>query len=118
MSYQSSTVQSTLSNPPVLMFSAVGIGRGSTALTGNNRQEWYYNSTNLSTDIFAAAAQPFFTDGYYLGIRPGDIIIGTQYTSAGATGATGVITFQASVIAVTTGGASVSTGSAITSTFT
>lgn len=117
MAYQSSTVQSTLSNPPVLMFSAVGIGRGSTSLTGNNRQEWFYTSTNLTTDIFAAANQPFFTDGFYLGMRPGDIVVGSMYTSAGATGATGVVTFQASVIAVTTSGASVSTGSAMTSTF-
>jgi len=117
MSYVSSTVASTLTNPPVLMFSAIGIGRGSTALTGNNRQEWYYTSTNLTTDIFAAAGQPFFTDGYYLGMRPGDIVVGTMYTSAGATGNTGVVTFQASVIAVTTAGASVSTGSAMTSTF-
>lgn len=114
MSYQSSTVASTLSNPPILAFSAIGIGRGSTNLTGNNRQEWYYNSTNLTTDISAAL---FFTDGYYLGMRPGDIVVGTQYTSAGATGATGVITFQGSVVQVTTAGASLSTGSIMTSTF-
>lgn len=111
------TAYSTSSNPAVLAWSAIGIGRGSTALTGNNRQEWVYNSTNLTTDISAAANQPFFTDGFYLGMRPGDLVVGTQYTSAGATGATGVITFQASVIAVTTAGASVSTGSMMTSTF-
>lgn len=99
------------------MVSAVGIGRGSTALSGNNRQFWSYVSTNLSTDIAAAAAQPFFTDGFYLGMRPGDLIFGTQYTSDGTTAATGVISFQAAVIAVTTGGASVSTGSVMTSTF-
>lgn len=117
MAYVSSTVASTLSNPPVLMVSAIGIGRGSTALTGNNRQIWSYVSTNQSTDIFAAAAQPFFTDGFYLGMRPGELIQGTMYTSAGATAATGVLTFQASIIAVTTAGASVSTGSMMTSTF-
>lgn len=114
MSYQSSTVGTTASNPPVLAWSAVGIGRGSTALTGNNRQEWFYTSTNLTTDITAAN---FFTDGFYLGMRPGDIIVGTQYTSAGATLSTGIISFQASVVSVTTAGAQVSTGSMMTSTF-
>ena len=117
MAYVSSTVATTASNPPVCMVSAVGIGRGSTALTGNNRQMWFYTSTNLTTDIFAAAAQPFFTDGYYLGMRPGDNIQGTMYTSAGTTAAAGVVSFLASIIAVTTAGASVSTGSMMTSTF-
>jgi hypothetical protein len=110
MAYVSSTVQSTLSNPPVLMFSAVGIGRGSTALTGNNRQEWFYTSTNLTTDLTAAN---FFTDGYYLGMRPGDVVIGTQYTAAGGS----AVTFQGSIATVTTAGAAFTVSSIMTSTF-
>lgn len=117
MAYQSSTVATTASNPPVNMTSGIGIGRGSTGLTGNNRGIWFYNSTNLTTDICAAANQPFFTDGYYLGMRPGELVVGTMYTSAGTTASAGVVSFVASVIAVTTGGASVSTGSMMTSTF-
>lgn len=117
MAYQSSTVPTTASNPPICLTAGLGIGRGTTALTGNNRSVWLYTSTNLTTDISAAANQPFFTDGFYLGMRPGDMVMGTMYTSAGTTAAAGVVSYLASVIAVTTGGASISTGSVMTSTF-
>lgn len=110
MSYQSSTVQTTASNPPVLMVSAIGIGSGSTAFSGGNRKWWSYISTNLTTDI---AAANFFTDGFYLGMRPGDLVIGAQYTSDGSSG----IAFTGVISAVTTSGAQFTTGSIMTSTF-
>ena len=117
MAYVGTSVSSTLQNPPINVHSGLGVGRGSTTLTGGNKQLWQYNSTNLTTDITAAANQPFFTDGYYLGMRPGDLILGCNYTSAGTTAATGVVSWVGAVIAVTTAGASVSTGSVMTSTF-
>lgn len=98
------------SNPPINLTSGIGIGRGSTALTGGNKSLWMYNSTNLSTDILASN---FFTDGFYLGMRPGDIVLGTQYTSAGSS----VISFQGVIASVSTSGASLSTGGTMTSTF-
>lgn len=108
MAYAGSTAATP--NPPVLIASGLGIGRGSSALTGGNKQLWMYNSTNLTTDITAAS---FFTDGWYLGMRPGDLVIGTQYTSAGSS----VISFWGSISAVTTAGATLSTGGLVTSTF-
>lgn len=107
MSYSGSTAATP--NPPVLMGGGLA-SRSSTALTGNNKQLWLYTSTNLTTDISASA---FFTDAYYLGMRPGDIVMGTQYTSAGSS----VITFQGSLSAVTTSGGTLSTGGLMTSTF-
>jgi hypothetical protein len=108
MAYAGSTAATP--NPPVLVASGLGIGRGSSALTGQNKQLWLYNSTNQTTDIVAAS---FFTDGWYLGMRPGDIVIGTQYSSAGSS----VISFVGSISAVTTAGATLSTGGLMTSTF-
>lgn len=107
MSYSGSTAASP--NPAICVSGAMT--RGSTVLTGNSKQLWMYNSTNLTTDLTAAG---FFSDGVALGMRPGDLVIGTQYTSAGSS----VISFTSVVASVTTGGAaSLSTGGTMTSTF-
>lgn len=96
------------SNPPAAI--SQQLTRGTTVITDNKPQMWLYNSTNLTTDMTAAG---FFSDGVSLGMRPGDVVIGTQYTSAGSS----VITFQASVASITTAGAaSLSTGGMLTST--
>lgn len=108
MAYSGTTAATP--NPPVLIASGLGIGRGSSALTGGNKQVWLYNSSNLSTDLTSAN---FFSDAWYLGMRPGDIVMGTQYTSAGSS----VVSFVASVPSVTTAGAALSTGGLMTSTF-
>lgn len=108
MAYSGTTAATP--NPPILIASGLGIGRGSSALTGGNKQVWLYNSTNLTTDLVAAN---FFTDGWYLGMRPGDIVLGTQYTSAGSS----VLTFMGSISSGSTAGMSFTTGSIMTSTF-
>lgn len=108
MAYSGSTAATP--NPPVLIASGIGIGRGSSALTGNNKQVWLYTSTNLTTDITAAN---FFTDGWYLGMRPGDIVMGSQYTSAGSS----VVSFIGSISSGSTAGMGISTASLMTSTF-
>lgn len=108
MAYSGTTAATP--NPPVLVASGLGIGRGSSALTGQNKQVWLYNSTNLTTDIVAAN---FFSDGWYLGMRPGDIVMGTQYTSAGSS----VLSFLGSISSASTAGAAFTTGSLMTSTF-
>lgn len=96
------------SNPPAAV--AQTLTRGSTLGTDGKPQLFLYSSTNLTTDIVAAN---FFTDGFYLGMRPGDIVMGSQYTSAGSSR----ITFTGTISAVTTAGAQMSTGSVMTSTF-
>lgn len=131
MSYYGTTQASSLANPPrqliaPLASNAALIGsteylstQGSTASNnpngpgGGGGALWFYTSTNLTTDLAASANQPFFTDGFYLGMRAGDIVMGSQYTSLGSS----VITFTGSIASVSTAGASLSTGSFMTSTF-
>jgi hypothetical protein len=74
-------------------------------------QVWRYNSTNLTTDLVVAG---FFTDGYYLGMQIGDLLFGTQWTSAGSSfiSYAGVLTTTNS-----TAGFNLSTGGTMTSTF-
>lgn len=127
MSYFGTTQLSSVANPPRLI--AAGLAnntaiqgstqflstQGSTAAYANapggiGGNQWSYVSTNLTTDISAAN---FFSDGFYLGMRAGDMVQGAQYTSAGSS----VITFLGTVVSVSTAGASLSTGSLITSTF-
>lgn len=116
MAYYGSTASSSLANPPRLMVSAMVSLPETTGLsTATNNQHlqggqlWFYSSTNLSTDILAAN---FFTDGKALGMKPGDIVIGNQFSSAGSS----VQTFICSVTGVSTSGATLSTGASLTST--
>lgn len=119
MAYSGTTAATSLRNPPRCvagggLYGVVGNSTGlSTAPEAPNNQGgslWFYNSTNLTTDL---TASNFFSDGYYIGMRPGDMVFGQQFSSAGSS----VTTFQGSVTGVSTDGASLSTGSLITSTF-
>lgn len=128
MAYFGTTAASSIANPPRLI-SAAPLAtnpaiagstaflstQGSTAVYANapgggGGNAWIYTSTNLTTDIVAAN---FFSDGFYIGMRPGDLVMGTQFSSANSS----AITFQGSIVAVSTAGASLSTGSLLTSTF-
>jgi hypothetical protein len=109
MAYSGATAASSVANPPACI--SQPLTRGTSALTGNKPQVWLYSSTNLTTDLVAAN---FFADGYTLGMRPGDLVQGTQYTSAGSS----VISFLGTIASVSTAGAaSLSTGGLMTSTF-
>lgn len=118
MAYFGTTQASSLINPPRLVsFSAISQTPGTTGLStapaspnAQGGQLWYYSSTNLTTDIVASN---FFSDGYYLGMRPGDTVFGVQFSSAGSS----VTSFQGALTGVSTNGASLSTGSVMTSTF-
>lgn len=118
MAYYGSTQASSVANPPRLVIPGGMAGvPGTTGLStapaspGNQGGAlWYYASTNLTTDIVASN---FFSDGYYLGMRPGDCVMGVQFSSAGSS----VTTFMGAVTGVSTNGASLSTGSVMTSTF-
>lgn len=120
MAYYGATAASSLANPPRCIAGGglYGVAGDTTGLTTapespNNQggSLWYYASTNLTTDVFATG---FFTDGKDLGMRPGDLVMGVQFSSAGSS----VQTFFSAVTAISTAGAvSVSTGSQITSTF-
>lgn len=117
MAYSGSTAATTLANPPRKLIEGIAGLQGTTGLTtapgapgAQGGALWFYSSTNLTTDIVASN---FFTDGKYLGMRPGDVVIGIQFTSAGSS----VTSFMGAITGVSTSGASLSTGSVMTSTF-
>lgn len=117
MAYSGSTAATTLANPPRKVVEGVAGLAGTTGLTtapgapgAQGGALWVYSSTNATTDLVASN---FFSDGRNLGMRPGDIVIGVQFTSAGSS----VQTFIGAITGVSTSGASLSTGSLITSTF-
>lgn len=122
MAYFSSTVGAT-GNPPQLVFPMGGGARtilgtsnitawtSAVAVPAAGVQIWRYNSTNLTTDLVSAG---FFTDGYRLGMQIGDLLFGTQWTSAGSSfiSYAGVLTTTNS-----TAGWNLTTGGTMTSTF-
>jgi hypothetical protein len=128
MAYFGSTQLSSIANPPRQLVAPFATNsalagstqflstQGSTAANNANGPGggggglWVYSSTNLTTDLTAAN---FFSDGFYLGMRAGDLVMGNQFTSAGSS----VVTFTGSIVSVSTAGASLSTGTLITSTF-
>ena len=102
MAYSGSTAASSVANPPALMGGQ--LTRGS-SLGPNVRgfQSWSYQSTDGST---VSSASAYFTDAWYLGMRPGDHIQGTYYSSVGSTDR---YSYRLIVTSVTTGGAVCST---------
>lgn len=128
MAYFGTTASSSVSNPPRQLIAPIAISPALTGSTnflttqgstyannahapgGGGGSVWYYCSTNLTTDIVASN---FFSDGFYLGMRAGDMVMGVQFSSLGSSH----ISFQGSIVSVTTAGASLSTGSVMTSTF-
>ena len=107
MAYSGATAASSIANPPVLL--ARGMGNtvnGTTDVIGQGL--WMYSSTNSTTEM---QASNFFTDAYYLGMRKGDVVL-----CVGTSGTTQTLCIQV-IGAVTTNGASMSSGNAISSTF-
>lgn len=128
MAYFGTTAASSVSNPPRQLVAPFATNaslpgstqflstQGSTAANNSNAPGggggglWAYVSTNLTTDLTVAN---FFSDGFYLGMNAGDQIQGAQFTSLGSS----VTTFYGTIVSVSTAGASLSTGSLLTSTF-
>ena len=114
MAYSGSTAPSSVANPPRKLVEGVASLRGTTGLTtdpsgvpgGQGGALWVYNSTNQTTDL---TVSNFFSDGYYLGMRPGDIVMGCWFTSAGSS----VVSYQGTITGVSTSGATL--GAMITS---
>ena len=113
MAYSGTTAASSVANPPNQIARVVGgrLSASSSASAGGGGGLWLYNSTNLTTDM---TASNFFTEAYYIGMKQGDLVMGTQASSAGSTTQ---IAFVAALGAVTTAGAALSTGGTMTSTF-
>jgi len=119
MAYSGATAASSVANPPRCIAGGAfarlpGATTGlSTAPTkGPNLQGgalWFYASTNKTTD---RDVSNFFSDGFYLGMAPGDMVFGVEFTSAGSS----VQTFMNTITGVSTSGATMSTGGSLTST--
>ena len=123
MAYLGSTQASSLRNPPRCLISgfagtprstALSTGIPSDGLASAYRTQggavWLYSSSHGST---AAMDTNFFTDAWYIGMRPGDIVLGVQWTTAGSS----TVLYMGAIAAVSTSGANLSTGGTVTSTF-
>ena len=118
MAYQGTTAASTVSNPPRMLIPRLG-GPTSTQLstgvgTNTYREQgggiWFYSSSHGSTEVMDTN---FFTDAWYLGIRPGDLLFGVQWTTLGSS----LVTYFVAFRSVSTAGANLSTGGSVTSTY-
>jgi len=120
MAYLGSTQSSSAVNPVRLLAGSFHSRPGATGLLGilttsQNQQAvggnlWTYTSTNTSTETEAST---FFSDGWYLGMRPGDVVMSVSYTS----GSTHTLSFGV-VTAASSAGVTISTGSRISSSYT
>lgn len=119
MAYQSSTAASSVANPPRCLIPSFSGLAGTTNLSTANgancyREQgggvWLYISSHGST---ACMDTNFFTDARDLGIKPGDILLGLQWTTAGSS----TVLFMGAFASVSTAGANLSTGGTVTSTF-
>ena len=109
MAYAGTTAASTVTNPPMsLNAPALGGVNPNTTEAVNGRRVWLYNSTHSTTQL---SDTNFFTDAYYIGMKRGDILIGTCNTGSS------VAVFVGVLGAVTTNGAALaSTGGILSST--
>lgn len=109
MAYQSSTLGATSANPPrLLVASMAGSNPASTVPFGPSM--WMYQSTDSTTLAFGSN---YFTDAQALGMRQNDIVFVQCQSSVGSSQVLAI----GSLSAVTTSGANLTTGGAITSTF-
>ncbi|MEE9528426.1 MAG: hypothetical protein V3V88_00035 [Dehalococcoidia bacterium] len=119
MAYVGSTAASSAVNPPRLVTGSFHARPGTTGLLGilttsQNQQAsggnlWTYVSTNASTSMNDATN---FTDGWTLGMRPGDIVMSVCYTS----GSTHTLNISV-VTDASSAGVTLSTGSRISSSY-
>jgi len=106
MSYSGTTA--TTPNPPAQL-SIGALTKGSTTGSLKAPQLFGYRSTNHTTDITASS---FFSDGYNLGMRPGDILLASYFSSVGSTQFTVSL---CTVISVSTSGGATVAGSTVAS---
>lgn len=123
MTYLGSTAATSLANPPRCLISgfagqpkstqlstAVPSDGARSAYNSQGGGVWLYASSHGSTEV---QDTNFFTDAQRLGIRPGDIMLGAQWTTLGSS----IVFYMGMFRSVSTAGANLSTGGSITSTF-
>lgn len=119
MAYLGSTAASSVANPPRCLIPSFSGIRNTTNLSTANgantyREQgggvWLYSSSHGSTETMATG---FFSDAQALGMRPGDLVFGVQWTTAGSS----QVVYMGVLDSVSTAGAALSTGGTMTSTF-
>lgn len=115
MAYSGSTASSSVANPPRLLLPATGLtlAANSTSIAKRGGQVWYYASSD-GTTVWQNAG--YFTDGKALGMQLGDMLMGVSYTTESSTGHISVL--GGLITTNSTAGWNLSTGGAMTSTFT
>lgn len=109
MAYVGTTAASSVQNPPIQI--ARGLAGGILGSTVNGTGLWFYNSTDGTTVMESST---YFTDGHFMGMRQGDIILGA---AGGSIGSTTPIAYIGVLGISSTAGVGLSTGGTITSTF-
>lgn len=112
MAYSGSTAASSAAFPPVCIAGGMGGGRSGSTTTPVGNKLWFFATTDTSTGPFTAG---YFTDGYELGMKQGDVVIVAAQTSTVASSNTLYLGIVSSVSS-TGGGTQLSTFSFISST--
>jgi hypothetical protein len=109
MAYQSSVAEPFLLSWPALAGPIVGAPNvAGSSVNAQRPRIWSYLST--ADALTTVTATSYFSDGYYRGMRPGDMVVVVNSTST--TSSTGVTATWAAVTAYTssTGGVNLTTG--------
>ena len=90
MAYKGSTELASDANPPRCLTAGMWGKRSTTVLPSSvgGQNVWLYNTTESCTDLVASN---FFTDALRLGMRQGDLIMGTFTTGSTVSAYMGVI---------------------------
>ena len=112
MAYQGTTAGSSLANPPRQMYGANMWGTRSTSVISSTKlvgqNVWLYNTTDGASELVSTV---YFVDGFYLGMKSGDIIMGSIDTGSS------VSVYMGTIGTVTTAGCGLaSTGGFVSST--
>lgn len=110
MAYVGTTAASSVQNPPIQI--ARGIAGGILGSTALGTGLWFYTSTDGTTVMESST---YFTDGFYLGMRGGDVVLGAAAATAGSTA---MLSYIGALSVCTTAGVGLTTAGTITSTFT
>lgn len=104
LTYAGSTT--TAPNPPIAMLETwAGSVENSPGLKGG--RVWLYTSTNVAADLTAPGS---FSDGYALGMRPGDLVLGVTASAGSSTpiafmGVVGLVSSNAELLGPSSGAA-------------
>ena len=111
MAYRGSTELSSVSNTPRCLTAGMWGSRSTSVITSSSvlgQNLWLYNTTDGSSEMISTT---YFTDGFYLGMKEGDLVMGAIDTGSSKSVFMGVIGV------VTTAGCGIrSTGGVLSST--